>query len=205
MFKKFLAAIGLTALMTVVPAYSMDIRVINDYTIQLSGEIVFTDGLKFLSFVDDAAASGKEYTRIITGPSPGGSFIDSMAIGTFINLSGNITTEASGICASACAYIWAAGNKRTYENNSRLLWHAPSVTGNVASTMTKSDVDANNAEAKLEAAWYFGVIQLPLSFTTEIIKHQGPMDFVEYDNSELTGLGVDASPAPAIDRGRPKN
>jgi len=62
--------------------------------------------------------------------SPGGNLESALQIGKEINVRGYSTSvEREKICASACALVWLAGDKRYMEPTSQIGFHAASVSG----------------------------------------------------------------------------
>lgn len=57
--------------------------------------------------------------------SPGGRVDEAMRIGTYLNRRGYHTVVArNGMCASACALIWLAGDRRAKHSRSLIGFHA---------------------------------------------------------------------------------
>lgn len=92
--------------------------------IVISGEIVKGDYEKFIK-ASSNIANGKPVIVMLDGP--GGSLSDAIDIGLLINKRRYHTLAYKGVCASACAYIWLAGERAIIDKdqNAKVGFHSP--------------------------------------------------------------------------------
>jgi hypothetical protein len=92
--------------------------------IVISGEIVKGDYDKFMNALNKIN-NDKKVVVVLDGP--GGSLDEAIGIGLEINKRRYSTLAYSGICASACAYIWLAGERAIIDigKNAKIGFHAP--------------------------------------------------------------------------------
>ncbi|NJO61057.1 MAG: hypothetical protein HC836_23185 [Richelia sp. RM2_1_2] len=119
---KYIIAL-LMLLLVSTPAVSADVAVLGskDSTtvVSIVGELVEGDFNKFKNLLENL--NNKNVVVFVSGP--GGSLIESMLIGEYIN-EHKIKTVASGVCASGCAYIWLAGYKLGVDPETKLGFHS---------------------------------------------------------------------------------
>jgi hypothetical protein len=87
--------------------------------VDIEGEIIEGDFNTF-DLVISTIPSSRPITVTLTGP--GGSLIESIAIGTRIR-ERRAKTFAYGVCASACAYVWLSGSSRGINTETELGFH----------------------------------------------------------------------------------
>jgi hypothetical protein len=92
--------------------------------ILISGEITKGDYDKFINSINKIN-NDKPVMVLLDGP--GGSLNEAIGIGLAINKQRFSTIAYKGICASACAYIWLAGERSIIdiEQNARVGFHSP--------------------------------------------------------------------------------
>jgi hypothetical protein len=92
--------------------------------ILITGEIIKGDYDKFMSTIN-RIPNDKPVMILLEGP--GGSLIDAINIGLEINKRRYSTVAYKGICASACAYIWLAGDRAIIDTDShaKVGFHSP--------------------------------------------------------------------------------
>jgi hypothetical protein len=92
--------------------------------ILISGEIVNGDYDRFINSTR-SINNNKPVTVLLEGP--GGSLTEAIDIGLEINRKKYITVAWNGACASACAYIWLAGQRSIIDldRNAKVGFHAP--------------------------------------------------------------------------------
>jgi len=90
----------------------------------ISGDIVKGDYEKFIK-ATKSITNNKSVVLLLDGP--GGLLIEAMDIGLEVNKRKYITLAHKGVCASACAYIWLAGERSIIDvdSNAKVGFHAP--------------------------------------------------------------------------------
>jgi hypothetical protein len=89
--------------------------------------------------------------------SPGGSFVDGMAIAKFVHERGFRTdVDNSDECTSMCAIIWLAGSKRYYGGKAKIGFHSMSTVwvDNQGNRIEGRQRTAYNAGNALVGAFY---------------------------------------------------
>src|SRR5262249_37251847 len=96
--------------------------------LSLSGEIIPGDGERFRQFVNGLPSTDRVVLFGLN--SVGGSINESLYIARMIHQSGAATMVFdSGVCASACFLMFAAGERRLAAVNARIGVHSSSVSG----------------------------------------------------------------------------
>ena len=97
----------------------------NTNIISISGEIVKGDFDRFINATRSINNNNKPVLVMLDGP--GGVLSEAMQIGLEINQRKYNTVAWSGVCASACAYIWLAGERVIIDldRNAKIGFHAP--------------------------------------------------------------------------------
>jgi hypothetical protein len=92
--------------------------------IHISGEIVKGDYARFIN-ATQSIDNNKPVLVLLEGP--GGVLTEAMDIGLEINRKKYDTVAWNGVCASACAYIWLAGQRSIIDldRNAKVGFHAP--------------------------------------------------------------------------------
>jgi len=92
--------------------------------ISISGEIVKGDYNQFIK-ATNGISNGKPIFVFLEGP--GGALVDGLEIGLEIYKRKYTTVAYGGVCASACAYIWLAGERVIIDErtNAKIGFHAP--------------------------------------------------------------------------------
>jgi membrane-bound ClpP family serine protease len=128
--KTIILLAALIALM--LPAHAVNIRLrhadtdYNYYLVDLDGEIDVYDYNKFWNAVR-AIPPGK---AMVILNSPGGNVQAGISIGYFIHSNGFMTAvDNGGICASMCAAIWLAGERRFIQTGAFLGFHSTGLLG----------------------------------------------------------------------------
>lgn len=90
----------------------------------ISGEIVKGDYAKFKNIITNAP-NDKPFLIALDGP--GGLIVEAMQIGLAVNKLRYDTVAYKDICASACAYIWLAGERAIIDTdqNAKVGFHSP--------------------------------------------------------------------------------
>lgn len=91
----------------------------DDDRIVISGEILSSDVQKF------KAVAAKSKNAVVYLDSPGGDLEAAVNIGRLINALGYFTAVNENPCASACAFIWLAGQAKFLTENARVGFHLP--------------------------------------------------------------------------------
>jgi hypothetical protein len=117
MITRILAVALLAA--TAAPAAEAATIIRNGNRIVLTGSIQEGDDAAFAAAVDSGV-------RMVVLGSDGGRVTEAMAIGRLIR-ERHLDTAVPSSCVSACALIWAAGQRRTV--NGRLAMHCPTFPG----------------------------------------------------------------------------
>lgn len=89
------------------------------YLLRIIGQIVEEDGKRFKDVTQNVRKA------VVILDSPGGSVLGGLEIGRSIKSNDYVTAVPSKtLCASSCALIWLAGNKRFAEEDSFIGFHA---------------------------------------------------------------------------------
>lgn len=126
--KKLLTAISALALSGGLHAAEITTHPTNDpakkNVVVVSGEIVKGDFDKFVSALT-AVKNNQSWMVFLDGP--GGSLHEAMQMGLLIHKLKYDTVAYRGVCSSACAYIWLAGERVIIDldNNAKVGFHAP--------------------------------------------------------------------------------
>jgi hypothetical protein len=90
----------------------------------ISGEIVKGDYTKFKNIITNVS-NDKPFLILLDGP--GGSLSEAIQIGLAVNKLRYDTVAYKDICASACAYIWLAGERAIIDTdqNAKVGFHSP--------------------------------------------------------------------------------
>ena len=96
------------------------------FYVRVEGDIEKGDGEKFGRIVSRLPL----LMAVVILDSTGGNLEGALQIGKEINVRGYSTSvESEKVCASACALVWLAGDKRYMEPTSRIGFHAASLSG----------------------------------------------------------------------------
>lgn len=188
------------------PIDIQDVRVLLDPPhIQVKGSTLFFDGK-----IDDGADAvvieliKKNNIKTLSINSIGGSVEPAMNIGLLIHQR-NIDIVVRSVCASACAnYLFPAGNKKTLNSDSYLLWHgsahspaAEFIVENNQGKMSGNQLTQTKefqALAKKELTFYqhIGVeYTLPVCPQRQKDYHQRfPEKWFSYSQKDLAAFGV---------------
>ena len=115
----FLRTLAIATIAIAAPAvvHSADFS-LSGTQVTMTGSIVPGDSEKFTDTV------GSKLVRTIVLDSKGGDIVEALDIGEKLHRRDVYTTVGSdGLCASACALIWAAGTQRSIANGGRVGFH----------------------------------------------------------------------------------
>ena len=128
MKKSLLTLISALCLSSTVNAADIRVQAASDSdkrnVMLISGQIVEGDYKKFLNALK-TVPNGKSFLILLDGP--GGSLYEAINIGLDIHKLKYDTVAYKGICASACAYIWLAGERAIIDmdQDAKVGFHAP--------------------------------------------------------------------------------
>lgn len=130
--------------------------------IELTGQIVDGDSDSFSRLAEHI----KTGDVIVALRSPGGTLVEGLAIGEMVKTR-KYMTVANGLCGSACAYIWIAGDKRGMTRGSQVIFHAP---------FMKDDNEHADGAAGVLVGQYMAEIGIDIKTSMAISGH-GPNDY----------------------------
>lgn len=125
----------ITLILFSTPALSANISVLKssetNVVIGFQDSIAPGDFVKFKNLVDNI----KNKSIVLVMASPGGVLEESILIGEYVKHK-KIKTIAGGLCASGCAYIWLAGDKKGVAPEANLGFHSAYATDGQRSQVT---------------------------------------------------------------------
>jgi hypothetical protein len=168
----------------------------NKKTLILDGPILKGDFKKFMKLVEENPKS-----KVLLLNSGGGFAIEGFKIGIYVNRNNFNTYVPSGAhCASACSFIWLAGNYKFWGKGGDIFFH--SIFSAIGDPTNDPKVTPKD---KILTSYYMGDIKASFPLAVEIVENTNPTTFLKLTKNLVMSYGIqnvvlvdDVRPEPEI-------